>query len=204
MSDAHAPQGMAAGKRPLGRAGQPGAPRWTVWPLTAAPARRETRKHVLSHPKGRQMKASYAATATVLCLAGLLAGCGGSGETTVKVIEHAETDTVRHIGPASESDSVGDVLAFANPVFDEGNKRKVGSDNGQCVRTVVGKAWECIWTVRLEGGQLTVEGPFEEGRDTVLAITGGSDEYKDASGQMKLHARNEEETEYDFVYEIDK
>jgi Allene oxide cyclase len=151
------------------------------------------------------MKARYLVPALAVCAAGAFAGCGGgSDETTVKVIEHAETDTVRHIGPKSESDSVGDVLAFANPVFDSANKKQVGTDNGQCVRTVVGKAWECIWTVSLSAGQVTVEGPFEEGKDTTLAITGGTDEYKDASGQMALHARNEEETEYEFTYEIDK
>jgi hypothetical protein len=52
--------------------------------------------------------------------------------------------------------------------------------------------------------QITVEGPFEEGKDTDFAITGGTGEYKDASGQMTLHARNEEETEYDFAYEVEK
>jgi allene oxide cyclase len=151
------------------------------------------------------MEARYLVPAIAVCAVGLLGGCGGdSGETTIKVIEHAETDTVRHIGPASEKDSVGDVLAFANPVFDSEDKKQVGTDNGQCVRTVVGKAWECIWTVSLSGGQITVEGPFEEGKDTTLAITGGTDEYKAASGQMVLHARSEEETEYDFTYEVDK
>jgi hypothetical protein len=73
--------------------------------------------------------------------AGLLAGCGGGSDTTtMHLIEHAETDTVRHIGPKSEEDSIGDVLAFANPVFDSENKEQVGSDNGNCVRTAVGKA----------------------------------------------------------------
>jgi allene oxide cyclase len=142
--------------------------------------------------------------AAILCAAGLFAGCGGSTDTTtMNLIEHAETDTVRHIGPANEEDSVGDVLAFANPVFDGANKKQVGSDNGSCVRTAAGKAWECIWTLTLDGGQITVEGPFYDGKDSNLAITGGTDEYKDASGQMTLHARNPEETEYDFTYEID-
>ena len=151
------------------------------------------------------MKAHYLVPTMAVCAAGLLAGCGGgSDETTVKVIEHAETDTVRHIGPANEEDSVGDVLAFANPVFDSANKKQVGTDNGQCVRTAAGKAWECIWTVSLEGGQMTVEGPFYDSKDSQLAITGGTDEYKDASGQMTLQARNPEETEYDFTYEVDK
>jgi hypothetical protein len=151
------------------------------------------------------MKAHHLVPIAAVSAAGLLSACGGGSDSeTIKVIEHAETDTVRHIGPASEEDSVGDVLAFANPVFDSENQKRVGSDNGQCVRTVVGKAWECIWTVSLSGGQLTVEGPFEEGKDTTLAITGGTGDYKDASGQMTLHARNEGETEYDFTYEVDR
>ena len=151
------------------------------------------------------MKAHHLVPIVAVCVAGLLAACGSdSGSETVKVIEHAETDTVRHIGPASEEDSVGDVLAFANPVFDSNNKEKVGTDNGQCVRTAAGKAWECIWTISLSGGQMTVEGPFYDGKDSELAITGGTGEYKDASGQMTLHARNDEESEYDFTYEVEK
>lgn len=151
------------------------------------------------------MKAHHLVPIAVVSAAGLLSACGGGSDSeTIKVIEHAETDTVRHIGPASEEDSIGDVLAFANPLFDSENQKRVGSDNGQCVRTVVGKAWECIWTARLSRGQITVEGPFEEGKDTTLAITGGTSDYKDASGQMTLHARDEGETEYDFTYEVDK
>jgi allene oxide cyclase len=136
--------------------------------------------------------------------AGLIGGCGSStDDTTLSLIEHAETDTVRHIGPAKEEDSSGDILAFANPVFNASNARKVGSDNGNCVRTAAGEAWECIWTVSLSGGQITVEGPFYDGKDSTLAITGGTGEYGGAGGQMQLHARDPEETEYDFTYEIE-
>jgi allene oxide cyclase len=150
------------------------------------------------------MRARHVLPFVALSAAGLFAGCGGGSDTTtMNLIEHAETDVVRHIGPAKEEDSAGDVLAFANPVFDSENKKQVGSDNGTCVRTAAGKAFECIWTLTLSGGQITVEGPFYDSKDSVLAITGGTDEYKDAGGQMKLHARNPEETEYDFTYEID-
>lgn len=143
--------------------------------------------------------------AALLSAAGLLAGCGGGSDTTtLKLIEHAETDTVRHIGPPKEEDSVGDVLAFANPVFDEADKNQVGTDNGSCVRTAVGRAWECIWTLKVDEGQLTVEGPFYDGgKPSKLAITGGTGSYADASGEMTLKARDPEETEYDFTYEID-
>lgn len=131
----------------------------------------------------------------------LLVACGdGSDSETIALVEHANTDTVRHIGPASEEDSVGDVLAFANPVFDESNKEQVGSDNGQCIRTAAGKAWECIWTVSLDGGQITVEGPFYDKAPSKLAITGGTGSYADANGWMELKAKGT--TKYDFVYHL--
>lgn len=125
-----------------------------------------------------------------------------SGVVTVKVIEHAETDTVRHIGPANEKDSTGDVLAFANPLFNGANMKQVGRDNGYCIRTVVGQAWECAWTAILAKGQLMVQGPFYEGKDSLLAITGGTGKYRKARGEMKLHALNAQESEYSFTYKI--
>lgn len=119
---------------------------------------------------------------------------------TIQVVEHADTDAVTDIGPTD--DSVGDVLTFANTVFDKTNTTQVGTDNGYCLRTVVGQAWECSWTMTLADGQLSVEGPFYDTKDSVLAIIGGTGAYKDARGQMKLHARNAEGTEYDFIYEV--
>ena len=145
---------------------------------------------------------TYRFTALAL-LAAFLFGCAGGGATTaLHVVERATTDVVADIGP--EGDSVGDVLGFANEVFDANNQNKVGTDNGYCVRTAVGAAWECVWTLTLADGSLTVEGPFYDTQDSVLAITGGTGAYKGARGQMTLHARNAEGTEFDFTYEIIK
>lgn len=121
-------------------------------------------------------------------------------KTTFRVVERATTDTVTDLG--DKGDSVGDILTFANEVYDPSNTRKVGTDQGYCVRTVVGKAWECFWTLSLQGGQITVEGPFYDTADSVLAVTGGTGKYLGAKGQMKLHARNDKGTEYDFTYEL--
>ena len=135
----------------------------------------------------------------------LFAGCGGGSDTTtLHVIEHADTDTLQHVGPANEKDSIGDVLGFANPLYDSSNKAKVGTDNGMCIRTAVGKAFECVWTASLDGGQITVEGPFYDAKDSELAITGGTGSYEEASGTMALHARDAKGTEYDFTYDIIK
>ena len=120
--------------------------------------------------------------------------------TTLKLVERATTDAVTDLG--AKDDSAGDVLTFANEVYDEKNANKVGDDNGWCIRTVAGKAWECFWTLTLADGQITVEGPFLDAGDSVLAITGGTGKYSGARGDMALHARNPEGTEYDFVYSL--
>jgi hypothetical protein len=116
------------------------------------------------------------------------------------VVEHATSDATAHIGKAA--DNRGNVLTFANDVFDAANKTKVGSDQGFCVRIVVGKAFECLWTLSLAGGQITVEGPFLDAGDSVLAVTGGTGKYAGASGEMKLHSRNAKGNEYDFLYSL--
>lgn len=143
----------------------------------------------------------------LLSLALTAAGCaksGGPQTSTLHVIEHAETDTLQHVGKPDEKDSLGDILAFHNPLYDETNTNKVGTSSGVCFRTAVGAAYECIWTATVPGGQLTVEGPFYDGKDSTLAITGGTGDFARADGQMALHARNPAGTEYDFTYSIVK
>lgn len=136
---------------------------------------------------------------TLLMLA-LVAFSAHDAASTMTVVEHADTDAVTDTG--AEGDSVGDILTFANKVYDEANENEIGSDNGYCFRTVVGEAWECHWILTLDDGQITVDGPFYDAGDSVLAITGGTGEYMSASGQMTLHARNAEGTEFDFTYEL--
>ena len=118
---------------------------------------------------------------------------------TIHVVEHAITDT-----EVPAKDALGNGLVFHNPIFDASNKKLVGHDNGNCVRTVVGQVWECFWTIFLPAGQITVEGPFyDNGTDSLLAITGGTGSYQTVRGQMKLHARgNPVGSEYDFIYTL--
>jgi allene oxide cyclase len=118
------------------------------------------------------------------------------------VVEHAVTDTVADTGPSG--DSLGDVLAFANPVFDAENIRAVGSDNGSCVRTKVGASFECSWTTTLKGGSIVVEGPFFDTSDSTLAVIGGTGVWQRATGQMKLHARDAQGSEFDFVFTVQR
>jgi allene oxide cyclase len=116
------------------------------------------------------------------------------------VVEHAATDATASVGKAK--DNRGDILTFANPVFDAANTKQVGADNGFCIRTVAGKAYECIWTLLLAGGQITSEGPFHDAGDTMMAVTGGTGKYLGAKGEMILHARDAKGSEYDFKYTL--
>lgn len=116
----------------------------------------------------------------------------------ISLVERATTDAVIDIG--ASGDSAGDLLTFANEIYDQANEKLVGTDNGWCIRTVAGKAWECVFTTNLEKGQITVEGPFYDGKDSVFAVTGGTGAYANARGEMKLHARSEKE--YDFIFSL--
>jgi allene oxide cyclase len=128
----------------------------------------------------RVLVPTVAAAAAVLVLAVVNASAGHTKAQhhnpghlnkggTIRVVERATTDAVTN----GSGDSAGNILTFANDVYDAADAHKVGSDQGYCVRTVVGAAWECNWTTFLPGGQITVEGPFSDTGDTVVAVTGG-------------------------------
>jgi hypothetical protein len=122
-----------------------------------------------------------------------------AAETMLHVVERAKSDAITvHGGKAA--DNVGDVLTFANPIYDAADKTLIGSDQGYCVRVVRGKSFECHWSLLLAKGQLTVDGPFLDAGDSVLAVTGGTGAYATARGEMKLHARDERGAAYDFTY----
>jgi hypothetical protein len=118
----------------------------------------------------------------------------------LQLVERALTDATLDLG--AKGDSAGDLLTFANPIYDGANKVQLGSDQGYCVRVIAGKSWECFWTLILRSGQLTIEGPFMDAGDSLMAITGGTGTYAGAKGSMKLHARDAKGASYDFSYEL--
>ena len=136
-----------------------------------------------------------------LVLAGALpaAACAKPRPTVIRVVEHADTDATTDTGPTG--DSAGDILTFANPVFNRRNAKQVGSDQGYCIRVVPGQSYEFTWTTFLAGGQIVVQGPFFDTKDSTLAITGGTGRYQRSRGQMRLHARPGGKS-FNFVFRI--
>ena len=145
------------------------------------------------------------AIAMVVAATGAASGSGGQDRghdrgkgKTIRVVERATTDTSVDLG--ATGDSIGDLLAFGNELFDRNNQTKVGTNQGSCVRTVPGTAYECTWTNSLAKGQITVQGPFLDSGDSVVAITGGTGAYRKARGTMDLHARSA--TEFEFTFHL--
>ena len=136
----------------------------------------------------------------VCAAAALLAALPAMAAEQISVVERPLNETTVH--RSGERDTVGDLLVFANKVYDAANKVEFGSDQGYCVRTVAGKSWECFWTLLLKAGQITVEGPFMDSGDSLLAVTGGTGKYAGARGSLKLHPRDATPTGYDFIYDL--
>jgi allene oxide cyclase len=144
--------------------------------------------------------ALIAAAVLVFAVVNATAGSSRKAEGgTIHVIEHATTDAVTN---GTAGDDAGNILTFANDVFNAADAAKVGSDQGYCVRIVVPKSWECNWTTILPGGQITVEGPFLDTGDSVLAITGGTGAYRNVRGSMDLKYHNPTGTKFDFVFHL--
>jgi allene oxide cyclase len=139
-----------------------------------------------------------ATTAIVVSLVSV--STAGPNLLRIRVIEHATTDTV--VDLTTNGDSTGDLLTFNNEVFDSDNQEAIGTSHGDCVRIVVGVSWQCRWTTALEVGSITVEGPFFDEGPSVLAITGGTGEFRAARGSMRLVATDDTATEFDFVFRV--
>jgi allene oxide cyclase len=169
----------------------------------------------MSHPSttrvARRLASSATAAAAVGAAAFAVAGpasarpqaarAHAAAARTVHVIEHAITDTEVPLAPGGK-DEKGDILTFNNPVFNTANKVQVGHDEGFCTRIQVKLGiWECLWTTFLKGGQITVQGPYYDTRNSVLSITGGTGAYDGARGEMTLLSRNGGK-EYDFIFHL--
>jgi allene oxide cyclase len=156
----------------------------------------------LSKPAGLALAATAALTTAAIAAATSSAQPSRAHVTgsTVHVVEHAITDT--EIPTGGGKDVKGNILTFNNPVFDAADKKQVGHDEGFCTRIAPKQGiWECLWTTFLPHGQITVQGPFYDTRNSVLSITGGTGAYRSTRGEMVLKSRNGGK-EYDFIFKL--
>jgi allene oxide cyclase len=127
---------------------------------------------------------------------------GGPNYRAISIYDRATGETSIDLG--APGDSQGDVIAFDDPSFDPVTHVRVGNSRGQCVRTVVGVAYECVWTTTLPQGSLMVAGPYYDAAPSTLAIIGGTGAYRNARGEVLLRARpvNNGVNETDLTFRI--
>ena len=129
----------------------------------------------------------------------VMPGPGWSAEAKrLVLVERSTASGVAHHG--AKGDNVGDVMTFGDDIYDEANTQQLGHDQGWCIRTVVGKSWQCFWTVSLGDGEIHIFGPYNDDSDSILQITAGTGAYAHAKGSMALHSRDPEGSAYDLVF----
>ena len=130
------------------------------------------------------MRARHVLPFAALCAAALFAGCGGEIRHDDDQTDRARRNRHRPTHRPRE----GGRLHRGRPGLRQPGlrlgQRETSRDRQRRLHPDrAGKAWECIWTVTLYAGQITVEGPFYDGKDSTLAITGGTGDYSEHMGR---------------------
>jgi hypothetical protein len=135
--------------------------------------------------------AVVAVLVSMVAPAGAGDGNNGKDKVTLRLAEKLTDDEqfITDVDVGEDGFSVGDsLILFDDPVFNRALTKQVGTFEGDCVVVDVdGPTFECDLTAFLPGGLLTVEGPFDfSAGEAEWAVTGGTDKYKTAHGELHL------------------
>jgi hypothetical protein len=140
-----------------------------------------------------------AAVPAFVALGMLVSGTGvanaaghGDGKTNLRLV--AEELQSEFLDLGTPGPSLGDELVFSEALSQRG--REVGTSGVVCTITQAVAPYDvltfqCVGTLSLERGQITLQGLIEvQGEDDagpfVVAITGGTGKYRGAGGQAKV------------------
>lgn len=145
--------------------------------------------------KSRRLGAATAALAVALAVPTGVAAAKDRGHhnghgNTLRLTATQTADEFLDFG--APGPSTGDQIVFADTLKRDG--RNAGEDGGSCTVTTVdgydSLTANCVATLRLHRGQITVQGLVtfnDEGdRPFTVAITGGTGAYRGASGEMRV------------------
>ena len=138
-----------------------------------------------------------ATAAAAMGIVAILSASGSAqvpGPTTLQVFEREKGS---HFGvvdnpPKVKNErtfkfSVGDVVAFNSPIFDQSRATRLGSLSVQCTVTTPGTDPRsvCVGAFSLKDGTITLTGTLKgDPKTVVVAITGGTGAYTGARGTM--------------------
>jgi hypothetical protein len=127
-----------------------------------------------------------------------LTALGEESFTVVAVLEEENEEDLGEEGP-----SIGDLYAFSGPLFDESEETELGRFDGVCTTTSSpGPSAEarrlCNVTATFveerEGAEIDAQGVGRiEAEDVVLAVNGGTGEFRTARGQATFEYEERED-----------
>lgn len=119
----------------------------------------------------------------------LISACSRETPNILVTIADARVNKAQVIDTGEPGDSVGDILAFDQPLLDE-HMQQIGTNSGTCIRTRKGHSFQCNWTLTLEDGSIQVAGrEFDEGISEI-SIVGGTGIYSGITGDMESTSNN--------------
>ena len=131
------------------------------------------------------MKNHFLCAKCLLTLASVFAATSCTQNTTKELvtIADARVKTAALVDIGQSGDSVGDIIAFDQPLLDEDGKN-IGNNSGTCIRTRVDHSLQCQWTLTFDNGSIQVAGrEFDQGASNI-SIVGGTGVYAGISGEM--------------------
>ena len=135
----------------------------------------------MKHARATAIGVSFAAAALV---SGIGASSGGatSGVASLRFYERPGPTTIVDNTPKGKKAGRGDLVLFANPVFDR-QGTQVGTDHGVCVVLNAGQS-QCDATLVLPKGQIVTHGIEGTRTSFEVAVLGGTGAYAGVRGTM--------------------
>jgi hypothetical protein len=128
---------------------------------------------------------TVATVAALLLVVGGMAASAGPGGETIRTVSHVlDLGSIDADGSGEVGDSVADTFTSVNEMRDGSDELIVGRDLFTCTMAdVEAGMWECSGTTTFEdAGAITYQGAFDATGKSVMAITGGTGDYKGARG----------------------
>jgi allene oxide cyclase-like protein len=149
------------------------------------------------------MRASIAIAAVTAALAAVgtfstAAVAGDHDGTTIRLYERHTDHAWLDLG--SKGHGPGDQFVFAGNLFDREDHDEVGRLAGSCT-AVSDEEVLCFASFDLEDGQIAGQGLFDahdlfHGKEVSFPITGGTGDYRDASGEGTVELLSETEAKF--------
>ena len=108
---------------------------------------------------------------------------GGRDNNTLTLV--TEVKRSREVDLGRKGFSTGDFFVFEETVYNGRGGTVIGKDTVRCEAGI--RTFSCEATIKLDGrGKIRVAGAFFSRRDIVLPVTGGTKNFSEAGGQLKV------------------